>query len=61
MGRWCKIYLLKWIKDDTPTFGGGRVSIMLDMPSIKGLLHKASIESAPNPCGLEPKDATSLA
>jgi hypothetical protein len=60
-GGWCEIYWLKWIRDDTAMFGGGGgVSMLLYMTSIKGLLHKASIENVPNPCGLEPKDATNL-
>jgi para-nitrobenzyl esterase len=68
------VLALEWIRDNIAAFGGdadnvtifgcsgggGKVSVMLGMPSAKGLFHKAIIESGPNPWGLEPKEAADL-
>ncbi|MDP2920533.1 MAG: carboxylesterase/lipase family protein [Dehalococcoidia bacterium] len=65
---------LKWVRDNIESFGGDlhnvtifgesgggrKVSIMMAMPSAKGLFHKAIIESSPGLRGRERKSATAL-
>jgi para-nitrobenzyl esterase len=69
------VLALEWVRDNIESFGGDpgnvtifgesggarKVSIMLAMPSAKGLFHRAIIESSPALRGKEAKDATNVA
>jgi para-nitrobenzyl esterase len=66
------VLALKWVRENIETFGGDpgnvtifgesggarKVSVMLAMPSAKGLFHRAIIESSPALRGKEAKEAT---
>jgi para-nitrobenzyl esterase len=69
------VLALEWVRDNIKAFGGdagnvtifgesgggSKVSMLLAMPSARGLFHRAIIESGPGLRGVEPRDATSLA
>ena len=69
------VLALEWVRDNIETFGGDagnvtvfgesgggrKVSVMLAMPSAKGLFHRAIIQSSPGLRGKDPNDATDLA
>ena len=69
------VLALQWVRDNIEAFGGDpgnvtifgesgggrKVSILMVMPSAKGLFHKAIIESSPGLRGRTPQDATELA
>lgn len=69
------VLALEWIRDNIQAFGGNpqnvtifgesgggrKVSLLMAMPSAKGLFHRAIIESSPGLRGREPKAATDLA
>ena len=69
------VLALQWVRDNIEAFGGDpgnvtifgesgggrKVSILMVMPSAKGLFHKAIIESSPGLRGRTPQEATELA
>ncbi len=69
------VLALEWVRDNIEAFGGDagnvtifgesgggrKVSVMMAMPSAKGLFHRAIIQSSPGLQGKEPEDATDLA
>jgi len=69
------VLALEWVRDNIEAFGGDagnvtifgesgggrKVSVMMAMPSAKGLFHRAIIESSPGLRGREAKDATDFA
>ncbi|MDO9333040.1 MAG: carboxylesterase/lipase family protein [Dehalococcoidales bacterium] len=69
------VLALKWVRDNIQSFGGDpgnvtifgesgggrKVSLLLTMPSAKGLFHKGIIESSPGLRGMESKSATDVA
>jgi len=69
------VLALAWIRDNIESFGGDasnvtifgesgggrKVSVMMAMPSAKGLFHRAIIQSSPALRGKDAKDATDLA
>ncbi|MBI4766048.1 MAG: carboxylesterase/lipase family protein [Deltaproteobacteria bacterium] len=69
------VLALEWVRDNIQAFGGDpqkvtifgesgggrKVSILMAMPSAKGLFQRAIIESSPGLRGREPKAATALA
>ena len=69
------VLALQWVRDNIATFGGDpgnvlifgesgggrKVSLLLTMPSAKGLFHKGIIESSPALRGMERKTATDVA
>jgi len=69
------VLALEWVRDNIEAFGGDagnvtifgesgggrKVSVMMAMPSAKGLFHRAIVQSSPGLRGKEPRDATELA
>lgn len=69
------VLALQWVRDNIAGFGGdpgnvtifgesgggAKVSMLLGMPSAKGLFHRAVIESGPGLRGIEAADATAFA
>jgi len=69
------VLALQWVRDNIENFGGDasnvtifgesgggrKVSIMMAMPSAKGLFHRAIIQSSPGLRGRDPRHATDLA
>ncbi len=69
------VLALQWVKDNIVAFGGDpnnvtifgesgggrKVSLLMTMPSAKGLFHRAIIQSSPGLRGRDPKVATELA
>ena len=69
------VLALQWVRDNIAAFGGDpgnvtifgesgggrKVSLLLTMPSAKGLFHKGIIESSPGLRGMESKTATDVA
>jgi para-nitrobenzyl esterase len=69
------VLALEWVRDNIEAFGGDagkvmifgesggglKVSVMMAMPSAKGLFHRAIIQSSPKLRGRERKDATDTA
>ena len=69
------VLALQWVRDNIEAFGGNpgnvtifgesgggrKVSLLLTMPSAKGLFHKGIIESSPGLRGMESKSATDVA
>ena len=68
------VLALEWVRDNIEVFGGDtsnvtifgesgggrKVSVMMAMPSAKGLFHRAIIQSSPGLRGSEPEDATGI-
>ena len=68
------VLALEWVRDNIEAFGGDagnvtifgesgggrKVSVMMAMPSAKGLFHRAIVQSSPGLRGKEPRDATDL-
>ena len=66
------VLALEWVRDNIEAFGGDpgnvtifgesgggrKVSVMMAMPSAKGLFHRAIVQSSPGLRGKEPGDAT---
>jgi len=69
------VLALQWVRDNITAFGGDpqnvtifgesgggrKVSLLMTMPSAKGLFHRAIIQSSPGLRGRDPKVATELA
>ena len=69
------VLALEWVRDNISVFGGDpdnvtifgesgggrKVSLLLTMPSAKGLFHKGIIQSSPALRGMKPETATDLA
>jgi len=69
------VLALEWVRDNIEAFGGDagnvtifgesgggrKVSVMMAMPSAKGLFHSAIVQSSPGLRGKEPREATELA
>jgi len=69
------VLALEWVRDNIEAFGGDagnvtifgesgggrKVSVMMAMPSAKGLFHRAIVQSSPGLRGKEPGEATELA
>jgi len=69
------VLALEWVRDNIEAFGGDpasvtifgesgggrKVSILMAMPSAKGLFHRAIVQSSPALKGREPQEATALA
>jgi para-nitrobenzyl esterase len=69
------VLALEWVRDNIETFGGDpgnvtifgesgggrKVSVMMAMPSAKGLFQKGIVQSSPGLRGQNPKNATDLA
>lgn len=69
------VLALEWVRDNIETFGGDpgnvtifgesgggrKVSVMMAMPSAKGLFHKSIVQSSPGLRGRDPKASTDFA
>jgi para-nitrobenzyl esterase len=69
------VLALEWVRDNIETFGGDpgrvtifgesgggrKVSVMMAMPSAKGLFHRGIVQSSPGLRGRDPKQSTDLA